>query len=178
MFLARPFLLKKDTLVWKCLDSTNRRNHYSMSRFTITDIVKESFMSPFWTFPFLSLTIFNANLLTRPERWRHLSRYIRKLLNQLYPSVVFHIKTSHLFGKAKQMTDFYMEPNNGLKWVNETERCDLNGAPSWFDCEEMAVAITKQQQIILINTFQNLWISSLVMCNRLLNNGVMQNTRW
>ena len=127
MFLARPFLLKKDTLVWKCLDSTNRRNHYSMSRFTITDIVKESFMSPFWTFPFLSLTIFNANLLTRPERWRHLSRYIRKLLNQLYPSVVFHIKTSHLFALisyrtshliccGNQITGFYVKWEQ-IEWL-------------------------------------------------------------
>ena len=120
MFLARPFLLKKDTLVWKCLDSTNRRNHYSMSRFTITDIVKESFMSRFWTFPFLSLTIFNANLLTRPERWRHLSRYIRKLLNQLYPSVVFHIKTSHLFALIS-----YRNQSFDLLWKSNY----------WFLCE-------------------------------------------
>ena len=39
-------------------------------------------------------------------------------LNQFQPSVAFHIETSHLFCRAKQMTGFYMKRNTGLKWVN------------------------------------------------------------
>ena len=34
------------------------------------------------------------------------------------PSVAFHIETSHLFCRAKRMTDFYMECNTELKWIN------------------------------------------------------------
>ena len=34
------------------------------------------------------------------------------------PSVAFHIETSQLFCRAKRMTDFYMECNTELKWIN------------------------------------------------------------
>ena len=34
------------------------------------------------------------------------------------PSVAFHIETSHLFCRTKQMTGFYVKRSNGLKWVN------------------------------------------------------------
>ena len=34
------------------------------------------------------------------------------------PSVAFHIKTSHLFCTAEQMTAFYMKCNTGLEWAN------------------------------------------------------------
>ena len=37
--------------------------------------------------------------------------------NPFQPSVEFHIETSHLFCRAKQMTGFYMKHKNGLKWV-------------------------------------------------------------
>ena len=33
------------------------------------------------------------------------------------PSVAFHIETSYLFGRAKQMPGFYMKSNTGLKCV-------------------------------------------------------------
>ena len=35
----------------------------------------------------------------------------------LVPCVVFHIETSHLFCRAKQMTGSYMKRNTGLKLV-------------------------------------------------------------
>ena len=35
------------------------------------------------------------------------------------PIVVFHIETSHLFCRVKQVTGFYMICNTGLKWVNK-----------------------------------------------------------
>ena len=38
-------------------------------------------------------------------------------VNPFQPSVAFHIETSHLICKAKQMTGFYMKCNTGLKWV-------------------------------------------------------------
>ena len=34
-----------------------------------------------------------------------------------FSSVSFHIETSHLIFKVKQMTGFYMKWNTGLKWV-------------------------------------------------------------
>ena len=37
--------------------------------------------------------------------------------NPFQPSVEFHIETSHLFCRAKQMTGFYMKHKNGLKWA-------------------------------------------------------------
>ena len=39
-------------------------------------------------------------------------------INALQPSATCHIKTSHLFCRAEQLTGFYMECNTGLKWVN------------------------------------------------------------
>ena len=33
------------------------------------------------------------------------------------PSISFHIETSQLFCRAKQMTSFYMKRNTRLKWV-------------------------------------------------------------
>ena len=38
-------------------------------------------------------------------------------VNPFQPSVAFHIETSHLFCRAKQITGFYMKCNTGLKWV-------------------------------------------------------------
>ena len=35
----------------------------------------------------------------------------------------FHIETSHLFCRAKQITGFYMKRNTGLKWVNIQSSC-------------------------------------------------------
>ena len=37
-------------------------------------------------------------------------------------TVVFHIETGHLFGRAKQVTDFYMKRSTGLKWVKLVKR--------------------------------------------------------
>ena len=42
---------------------------------------------------------------------------IYKYVNPYRPSVVFHIETSHLFCRAKEMTGFYIKHNTGLKWV-------------------------------------------------------------
>ena len=39
-------------------------------------------------------------------------------LNPFQPRVSFHIETSHLFCRPKQMTAFYVKRNTGLKWVN------------------------------------------------------------
>ena len=41
-----------------------------------------------------------------------------KNIKPFQPSVAFHIETSHLFCRAKQMTGFYVKRNYGLKWVN------------------------------------------------------------
>ena len=41
---------------------------------------------------------------------------MRNTLKAFQPSVAFHIETSHLFCKAKQMTGFYMKRCTGLKW--------------------------------------------------------------
>ena len=38
-------------------------------------------------------------------------------VNSFQPSVAFHIETSHLFCRAKQVTGFYMIRSTGLKWV-------------------------------------------------------------
>ena len=38
--------------------------------------------------------------------------------NLFQPRVVFHIETSHLFCRAKQLTGFYMKSNTRLKRVN------------------------------------------------------------
>ena len=39
-------------------------------------------------------------------------------VNPFQPSVMFHIETSHLFCRAKQMSGFYMKRNTGLKWAD------------------------------------------------------------
>ena len=53
--------------------------------------------------------------------------YITSILfNPFQPSVVFHIKTSHLFCSAKQMTGFYMKHNTGLKWVKNFWTLSMN----------------------------------------------------
>ena len=41
-------------------------------------------------------------------------------INPFQPSFVFHIETSHLFCRAKQMTGFYMKRKTGLKWIKQT----------------------------------------------------------
>ena len=38
--------------------------------------------------------------------------------NPISVHVAFHIVTSHLFRKAKQMTGFYVKCKAGLKWFN------------------------------------------------------------
>ena len=43
-------------------------------------------------------------------------------LTYFKPSVAFHIETSHLFCKAKQMAGFYMKRNAGLKLVKYVEK--------------------------------------------------------
>ena len=42
-----------------------------------------------------------------------------EFINPFQPSVVFHIETSHLLFRAKQMTGFYMKRNTRLKWVKD-----------------------------------------------------------
>ena len=44
-------------------------------------------------------------------------------LNQIQPSVAFHIQTSHLICYVNQMTDFYMKCITRLPWVNRTYLC-------------------------------------------------------
>ena len=44
-------------------------------------------------------------------------------INPSQPSVEFHIETSHLFCRAKQMTCFYMKRNTGLKCRKKLEKC-------------------------------------------------------
>ena len=39
-------------------------------------------------------------------------------VNPFQPSVAFNTETSHLICSPKQMTDFCMKRNTGLKWVN------------------------------------------------------------
>ena len=46
--------------------------------------------------------------------------------NPFQPSVAFHIETSHLFCRAKEMTGYYIKRNTGLKWVN------VNGLLNWL----------------------------------------------
>ena len=41
-------------------------------------------------------------------------------INPFQSSVVFHVETSHLFCRAKQMTGFYMKRNTGLECVKYT----------------------------------------------------------
>ena len=41
-----------------------------------------------------------------------------QLINTFQSSVAFHIESSHLFYKAKQITGFYMERNTRLKRLN------------------------------------------------------------
>ena len=43
-----------------------------------------------------------------------------------FSQVLFHIKTSHLFCSAKQMTGFYMKHNTGLKWVKNSWTLSMN----------------------------------------------------
>ena len=45
-------------------------------------------------------------------------KQIRNVINSFQSGVAFHIETSHLFSRAKQMTGFYMKSNTGLKQVN------------------------------------------------------------
>ena len=40
-----------------------------------------------------------------------------KWVNPFQPSVAFHMETSYLFCRAKQMNGFYMKHNTGLKRV-------------------------------------------------------------
>ena len=40
-------------------------------------------------------------------------------INLRKSSVEFHIETSHLICRAKQVTGFYMKCNTGPKWVNQ-----------------------------------------------------------
>ena len=40
------------------------------------------------------------------------------MINLFQSSVAFHVETSDLFCSAKEMIDFYMKRNTGLKWVN------------------------------------------------------------
>ena len=39
------------------------------------------------------------------------------LINPFQPSVVFHIETSQLLCRAKEITGFLMRCNTGLEWV-------------------------------------------------------------
>ena len=157
--------------------------HTTNSMFTLYQII----VIPVWKsyqkgFPFTlqhrfasSFSYRIVTIMLRSQKWlcyvsdRFSERYF--FINLFQPSVAFHIEISHLLCKAKQMTGFYMERNTGLKSLRAFKRYDLNGAISWFNYKEMAAAITKQQQIILINTLQNLWSSSLVIQNRLLKPG-------
>ena len=43
-------------------------------------------------------------------------------LSPFHPSITFHIETSHLFCRGKQITGFYMECNTGLKCVKPLVR--------------------------------------------------------
>ena len=52
------------------------------------------------------------------QRSYHLGRLSLMLhLKPLQPSVAFHIETSHLLCRKKQMAGFYMKRNTGLEWV-------------------------------------------------------------
>ena len=42
------------------------------------------------------------------------------IFNPCQPGVAFHMETSHLLCREKQMTRFYMKHNTGLKWVKHT----------------------------------------------------------
>ena len=54
--------------------------------------------------------------------------------NPFQPSAAFHIETSHLFCKAKQVTSFYMKHNTGMKWVNlcDSDICEQYSKYSVF----------------------------------------------
>ena len=41
----------------------------------------------------------------------------KKIISSFQPSVEFHVGTSQLFRRAKEMTGFYMKRNIGQKWV-------------------------------------------------------------
>ena len=43
---------------------------------------------------------------------------ILKPISPFQPSIAFHIETSHLFWKTKQLTGFYMKRNTGMKLVD------------------------------------------------------------
>ena len=47
-----------------------------------------------------------------------LQPWTKQSLNPFQSSVAFHTETSHLIGKANQITGFSMKWNTGLKWVN------------------------------------------------------------
>ena len=42
---------------------------------------------------------------------------VAQWVNLFHPSVAFHIETSHLLCRVKQMAGFYMKRNIVLKWV-------------------------------------------------------------
>ena len=45
--------------------------------------------------------------------------YQSSAFNPFQASVAFHIETSHLFCRAKQITGFHVKRNTGLKWLNK-----------------------------------------------------------
>ena len=72
--------------------------------------------------------------------------------NPFQPSVAFHIETSHLFCKAKQVTGFYMKHNTGMKWVNlcDSDICEQYSKYSVFrnltDQKILGLASTANEQ--------------------------------
>ena len=55
---------------------------------------------------------------TLSSTYHQFYHWTRKIINPFQLGVALHIKTSHLFYSAKQMTGFYMKSNTGLKCIN------------------------------------------------------------
>ena len=69
--------------------------------------------------------------------------------NPFQPSVAFHIETSHLFCSGKQMTDFYIKRNNGLKLIKMLIMC--------LHCKSYALPQRKK-------SLERIWKQDLLFC--------------
>ena len=64
------------------------------------------------------LSLISFKMVMKVFLSNNIKKSFKTNFNQFQPSVAFHIETSHLFCRAKQITGLYMKLNTGLKWVN------------------------------------------------------------
>ena len=67
---------------------------------------------------YISILLNHVLILYIKFEFKHFHRYIsHEAFNPFQLSIVFHIETSHLFCRAKQMIGFYIKGISRLKWV-------------------------------------------------------------